>query len=97
MDRFSELKEIILNSCKSSSIYYNKEWASIKFIPQEGKIFYIEKSRMLDIIEKYIPNYNLRVDENLIFKILDSDARFRYCESHKIEDKYCYTISLIEE
>ncbi len=96
MNRSEEVIKYLTACCLSSAILYNKQFPSIKFYPNEGKLMYIENSRMLDIVEFQIPHWNPDVDIPLTFQALESDSRLTYCESHKVNEKYCYSISFID-
>ena len=95
MERSKEIEKYLYDCCCSSAIFYNKQFPSIRFLPDEGKLVYVENSRMLEIVEFQIPSWDSKSDKSLTFQILKSDPRWMYCESHKMDGKYCYSIFLI--
>ena len=92
MNRSEEIIKHLTDCCLSSAILYDKRFPSIKFFPDEGKLMFIENSRMLDPVEFQIPSWNPDIDIPLIFQTLKSDPCWRYWESHKVNGQYCYSI-----
>jgi len=93
IDRKEQIKSIITNCCKNSAIIYNG-YHSIKLLEKTGTIIYIENSRMLDICEYLIPNYNILIDKPMIIE-LSNEGFIKYCESHNFREEYCLSIMLL--
>lgn len=66
-------------------------------MPNKGEVLYIEKSRILDFVSCNISQYAKDLTVEQIFDFLDSCSDLRYCESHKLENEYCYSIMLIQK
>ena len=89
----NELINLIIDCCKSSAIMYENKYPAIKFFDDIGEILFVEKSRMLDFISIKIPNWEKGIN---IFKMLDEVQELKFCESHKMDNRYCYSIMLIK-
>ena len=89
----NELINLIIDCCKSSAIMYENKYPAIKFFDDIGEILFVEKSRMLDFISIKIPNWEKGIN---IFKMLDEVQELKFCESHKMDYRYCYSIMLIK-
>ena len=96
MDRKEFLFNWFKEACLSSSIYYNKEWPSIKLNICTGEVFLIGRNRHLDIIKHVVPDWNPKTDYKYI-EIIDDGVNFKTCEAGRIEgtNYYYYTISFI--
>lgn len=93
LERKEKLKSIIANCCNNSAIIYNG-CHSIKLLEKTGTIIYIENSRMLDVCEYLIPDYNMLIDKPIIIE-LSNEGFIKYCESHNYRDEYCLSIMLL--
>ncbi len=69
---------------------------SVKFYPDNGEILFVERSRKLDLVSYIIPNWDIKRDYKMFFEMLNNSQGFKYCESNKYDERYCYTISLIK-
>ncbi len=95
MDRKTELENIIVNCCENSSIYYDGRFPAVKYLCGQGKVVFIEQSRMLDYVVEMIPNYDPQTDEPLLMDLLRNGDKVDGCESHEYQDcHYCYTFML---
>ncbi|MBQ0041131.1 MAG: hypothetical protein KBS56_03795 [Clostridiales bacterium] len=95
MSRKHELENFIVNCCKSSSIYFNGEFQAVKYLCGQGKVVFIEQSRMLDYVEVLIPDYDAGIDEPLLMELLSDGIRIKGCESHEYQGcHYTYTFTL---
>ena len=73
-----------------------KMFPSIKCLVGTDKIVYVEKSRILDIVEVMIPNYEAKRDEMLIPDIFYSSKALKCCESRDYNEyHYVYSIMLL--
>lgn len=90
------IEDFLIESCKKSAILYEHKYPSIKYLVGAGKIVYVEKSRMLDIVEVMIPDYEAERDEILISDIFYSSKALKCCESHDYNEyHYVYSIMLL--
>lgn len=95
MDRKEQLENIIRECCENSSIYYEGKYPAVKYLGGQGKIIYIEKSRMLDYCERIIPDYDKETDDILIQQLMCDSEVIRGCESHEYQDcHYTYSFML---
>ena len=95
MDRKQVILDFIIKCCENSSVYYNEQQA-VKYLVGAGKIVFFDNTRMLDLREVMIPDYDKDVDEKLIEEMVfqDRDA-IRGWESHDYRDHhYTYTLLL---
>ena len=89
----NELINLIIDCCNSSAIMYDNKYPSVKFFNDIGEILFVEKSRMLDVISIKIPNWEKGTN---ILEMLDGVDELKFCESHKFNNRYCYSIMLIK-
>ena len=95
MERKEQLEKLIKNCCEESSIYYEGKYQAVKYIGGLGKIVYIERSRMLDVREIMIPDYNKETDDIIIQELMSDGKDIRGCESHAYMDcHYIYSFML---
>lgn len=95
MGRKERLEIIIKECCENSSIYYEGKHPAVKYLGGQGKIVYIERSRMLDYCEKQIPDYIKETDDILIQTLMSGSNVIRGCESHEFQGcHYTYTFML---
>lgn len=95
MVRKKQLENLIKDCCKSSSIYYDGKYPAVKYLGGQGKIVFVEKSRMLDYCERTIPEYDKDTDDFLIQQLMSDSDIIRGCESHAYHDcHYTYTFML---
>lgn len=93
MTRKEYLLDVLKNACSHSAILYEREYSCVKLSDRTGKIFFIEKSRMLDPVEIQIDDWNCVPDFKLLEE-LDKDGALRMCESHKFNGEYCWSIMI---
>lgn len=97
MNRKQELENFILTCCKGSAIYLDGKFQAVKYLCGQGKVVFIEQSRMLDYVEMLIPDYNACIDEPLLMQLLFDGNRIKGCESHEYQGcHYIYTFTLRE-
>jgi len=97
MTRLEELENLITECCKASSIFYQGKRQAVKYLCGQGTIVFFESSRMIDLCEVNIPNYDAETDEPLIMQLIRESEIFDGCESHEYNGcHYCYTIMLKE-
>ena len=95
MSRKEQLENLIRECCENSSIYYEGQYQAVKYLGGQGKIVYIEKSRMLDYCERQIPDYDKETDDILIQELMSDGETIRGCESHEFQDcHYTYSFML---
>ena len=95
MDRKKQLESIIRECCEKSAIIYEGKYPAVKYLGGQGKIVYIEKSRMLDYCERLIPEYDQVNDDMLIQELMNDGETIRGCESHEFFDcHYTYSFML---
>ena len=96
LERRKEIEDFLIDCCSCSSILYDDKYRSIKYLVGFGKVVYIEQSRMLDLVERTIPNYCKETDEIIISDIFSNSERLKCCESHDFYDyHYVYSMMLI--
>ena len=94
--RRKNIEDFLIENCKKSAILYERKYPSIKYLVGAGKIVYVEKSRMLDIVEVMIPDYEAERDEILMSDIFHSCTSLICCESHDYNEyHYVYSIMLL--
>ena len=95
MNRKEQLENLIRECCENSSIYYEGKYPTVKYLGGQGKIVFIEKSRMLDYYERLIPDYDKDTDDILIQQLMSDSTVIRGCESHAYQDcHYTYSFML---
>ncbi len=95
MNRKDQLENLIKECCENSSIYYEGKYPAVKYLGGQGKIAFIEKSRMLDYCEKSIPDYDKDTDDALIQELMSDGKSIRGCESHEhLGCHYTYSFML---
>lgn len=89
------IEDFFVDCCRNSAIYYEHKYVCIKYLVGEGKVVYIEKSRMLDLVEAQLPAYEKGRDEEIVSDIFRSSDRLIFCESHDYNGcHYVYSIML---
>ena len=106
MERFGELKNILVKASDSTSMFYHNPsygekktdeyWPSMKLYTKSGILFFTDKTRHFNIIKYQIPSWNSSRDLSIIKKICNGE-NFIWCEADHADDEYVYTISLIHE
>ena len=72
---------------------YEREERCVKLLDRIGKIVFIENSRMLDLVEIQIDNWD-RISDFKLLEELEKDGVLRMCESHGFNGEYCWSIMI---
>lgn len=93
MTRKEYLFDLLKNACSRSAIIYEREERCVKLLDRIGKVVFIEKSRMLDLVEIQIDGWD-RISDLKLLEELSKNGLLRMCESHQYNGEYCLSIMI---